>query len=98
MGKARFFPIAIAMASVLSVGLATLALAEVVAQRRYRAKTHGGTSNDHVHSVKQTSNGVYIVVRERGPFGGGGGNFWALKLDLGSIFLTASWAWIPMQT
>ncbi len=44
-------------------------------------KTYGGRDFDYAHSIQQTSDGGYIVAGETYSFGGGGPNFWILKLD-----------------
>jgi hypothetical protein len=44
-------------------------------------KTYGGTVNDYIYSIQQTSDGGYIVAGETGSFGAGGSDAWILKLD-----------------
>jgi hypothetical protein len=45
------------------------------------AKTYGGTSGDYAYSVRQTSDGGYIVAGYTGSFGAGGGDIFLLKTD-----------------
>jgi uncharacterized delta-60 repeat protein len=44
-------------------------------------KTYGGTKNDYESSVKQTSDGGYIVAGYTNSFGAGGYDAWVLKLN-----------------
>jgi uncharacterized delta-60 repeat protein len=44
-------------------------------------KTYGGSSSDEAYSVKQTSDGGYIVAGWTYSFGPGSINIWVLKLD-----------------
>ncbi|OGF59176.1 MAG: hypothetical protein A2Y62_11115 [Candidatus Fischerbacteria bacterium RBG_13_37_8] len=44
-------------------------------------KTYGGSDNDVVHSIEQTSDGGYIVAAYTQSFGAGSSDFWVLKLD-----------------
>ena len=82
MTKAKFFSIAIAMALVLSMGLATLAPGEVLAQPSdYWAKTYGGEEGDQANSIQQTSDGGYIMAGRTWSFGAGIHDYWVLKLD-----------------
>jgi len=81
MAKAKFFSMAIAMALVLSLGLAALAPGEVLANPPYWAKTYGGADGDFAYSIQETSDGGYIVAGEAGSFGAGGYDVWGLKLD-----------------
>ena len=80
MAKAKFFSITIAMALVLSVGLAALVPGEVLAQSPYWAKTYGGTGFDFAYSIQETSDGGYIVAGSTASFGAGSDDFWVLKL------------------
>ena len=44
-------------------------------------KSYGGAGLDSASSVKQTSDGGYIVAGKTNSFGAGGDDFWVLKLD-----------------
>ena len=44
-------------------------------------KTYGGRHTDIAWSIKQTSDGGYIVAGETWSFGAGSGDVWVLKLD-----------------
>ena len=44
-------------------------------------KTYGGTNNDMIRQVKQSSDGGYIAAGETQSFGSESGNLWLLKLD-----------------
>ncbi len=44
-------------------------------------KTYGGWAADRVYSVKETSDGGYIIAGETASFGAGWGDAWVLKLD-----------------
>jgi hypothetical protein len=44
-------------------------------------KTFGGNSSDTGHSVRQTSDGGYIVVGSTFSFGAGQADFWVIKTD-----------------
>ncbi len=46
------------------------------------AKTYGGASADQASSIQQTSDGGYVVAGHTGSFGGGGFDFWVLKLNV----------------
>jgi uncharacterized delta-60 repeat protein len=49
-------------------------------------KMYGGSSNDIAYSVRQTSDGGYVVAGYTASFGAVGYDFWVLKLDsLGSV-------------
>lgn len=43
-------------------------------------KTYGGVKEDHVCSIRETSDGGYIVAGETWSFGAGEGDIWVLKL------------------
>jgi hypothetical protein len=45
------------------------------------AKTYGGTNEDWAYSVRQTSDGGYIVAGYTGSFGAGGYDFFLIKTD-----------------
>jgi len=45
------------------------------------SKTFGGNKFENVQSVKQTSDGGYIIVGETFSYGGGGMNAWLVKTD-----------------
>jgi len=50
------------------------------------ATVYGGSGNDKAYSVKQTSDGGYIVVGETSSFGDEDGDIWVLKLSsIGAI-------------
>jgi hypothetical protein len=53
------------------------------------AKTYGGTGNDLVYSVQQTSDGGYIVAGGTTSFGVGGGDIFLIKTD---AFGNVQWA------
>ncbi len=44
-------------------------------------KNYGGTGYDFAHSVKQTSDGGFIVAGDTNAFGAGGSDAWLLRLD-----------------
>jgi uncharacterized delta-60 repeat protein len=44
-------------------------------------KTYGGTNNDHLNSIQQTSDGGYIAAGYTYSFGAGDCDLWVLKLD-----------------
>jgi uncharacterized delta-60 repeat protein len=44
-------------------------------------KTYGGTGNDIVRTIRQTTDGGYIVAGNTGSFGTGSQDFWVLKLN-----------------
>jgi len=44
-------------------------------------KTYGGWKADWARSIKQTSDGGFIVAGYTGSFGGGNNDYWILKLD-----------------
>jgi uncharacterized delta-60 repeat protein len=44
-------------------------------------KTYGGTGDDLAYSIRQTSDGGYIVAGETASSGAGYSDFWVLKLD-----------------
>jgi hypothetical protein len=44
-------------------------------------KTYGGTNWDWASSIRQTSDGGYIVAGYTDSFGSGNGDLWVLKLD-----------------
>ncbi len=44
-------------------------------------KTYGGNSDDYSYSIRQTTDGGYIVAGETRSFGAGNSDFWVLKLD-----------------
>jgi hypothetical protein len=44
-------------------------------------KTYGGSGYDIAPSVRQTSDGGYVVAGETSSFGAGGADIWVLKLD-----------------
>lgn len=46
-------------------------------------KTYGGTEWDEANSIRQTSDGGYIVAGSTWSFGAGGADLWVLKLDSG---------------
>ena len=49
-------------------------------------KTYGGAAEDRAGSIRQTSEGGYIVAGTTASFGAGGWDFWVLKLDsLGDV-------------
>ena len=49
-------------------------------------KTYGGTNNDFVSSIAQTSDGGYVIAGNTYSFGSGGSDAWILKLDgIGAI-------------
>jgi len=55
-----------------------------IASASYWAKAYGGNSWDSafsVHSVRQTSDGGFIVAGYTDSFGAGSSDFWVLKLD-----------------
>ena len=43
-------------------------------------RTYGGTDFDFGRSIKQTSDGGYVVAGRTDSFGSGGGDFWLIKL------------------
>jgi hypothetical protein len=53
------------------------------------AKTYGGTDNDLVYSVQQTSDGGYILAGGTTSFGVGGGDIFLIKTD---AFGNVQWA------
>ena len=44
-------------------------------------KTYGGASQDYIHSIRQTTDGGYILAGETDSFGAGLTDAWILKLD-----------------
>ncbi len=44
-------------------------------------RTHGGTGDDYVGSIQQTSDGGYIVGGDTRSFGAGESDFWLVKTD-----------------
>ena len=45
------------------------------------AKTYGGSSNDVLNSIQQTSDEGYIMAGQTTSFGAGSGDAWIMKLD-----------------
>jgi uncharacterized delta-60 repeat protein len=45
------------------------------------ARTYGGGDEDFAYSIRQTSDGGYIVAGKTGSFGAGHGDIWVLKLN-----------------
>lgn len=48
-------------------------------------KVYGGNGNERAHSVKQTSDGGYVVVGETTSFGAGGKDWFVLKIDANGV-------------
>ena len=44
-------------------------------------KNYGGTQNERGYSVKQTSDGGYVIVGSSTSYGAGGSDLWILKVD-----------------
>ena len=44
-------------------------------------KNYGGTQNERGYSVKQTSDGGYVIVGSSTSYGSGGSDLWILKVD-----------------
>jgi uncharacterized delta-60 repeat protein len=63
--------------------LAFVAIVLVISSPCYAewAETYGGTGDDVAHSIRQTSDGGYIVAGETESFGAGYEDFWVLKLN-----------------
>jgi uncharacterized delta-60 repeat protein len=45
------------------------------------SKRYGGPYNDMPSSIQQTTDGGYVVAGRTGSYGGGGDNFWIIKLN-----------------
>lgn len=51
------------------------------------AKMFGGAGNDDAHSVRQTSDGGYIIAGDTGSFGAGGSDMYLVKTDPNGVEL-----------
>jgi len=69
------------MLALLSVSLVAIFTQFAHAQVVKFAKTYGGTYYDRAYSVRQTSDGGYIVAGWTWSFGGGGPDFFLIKTD-----------------
>ncbi len=49
------------------------------------SKTYGGSENDHLKSLYQTSDGGFVVAGQTSSYGAGGADAWVLKLDSGGV-------------
>jgi uncharacterized protein YuzE len=68
------------MLALLSVFLVAIFTEYAYAQVRF-ARTYGGTNNDGAYSVRQTSDGGYIVAGRTSSFGAGAWDFFLVKTD-----------------